>query len=1138
MKHTWILLLMLCLTVGLSAHTYVESSALSSGTIVKLQIPSTGIYMLSYDQLQAMGINPSQVCVMGYGGNLIEQDFSQARIDDVPAVPFYMHVGNDGIFNSGDYILFYGQGPIGWKWNKSSQSYQHTINCYANYGCYFISDIIDKQQLLTMTDTLTADHWIDVTTYTALQVHEEELVNLIDTKGESGGGRELYGEEFSQKSPKLTIPFTFADIDTTRTFMCRVDAAANSPSSTSMTIAAGHGTTTCTFASVSGTQYAFATTKTVEMNAKASQASLPVVFTYQPASNTDLAYLNYVEMHVPCTLHLRDNYLIIRNTEHVSNDTLSRYCLTGADAHTQIWNITHPNQTSLAHTSWHGDTLCWLGSNTEPQVYVAIRVNSTSWETPASRGRIANQNLHKQLKGKHHIILTPEEFRSTGERLKQAHELYAPSEKWWVVSDEEVYNEFSSGTPDASAYRWMMKYMYDTYTNSQDKPKSLLLIGDGSFDNRQILKNSPKPILLTYEAHNSTIETAAYATDDYFGWLDDKAGVIYNRWDDKSAEMQISVGRLPANSYDEANNMVNKIATYLSNSTAGKWKQQLCFLGDDGDHGTHVSTVDAAAKAVFKQAPDYVINKIYLDAYEQETSASGESYPLAYNTFCNMLQSGVLLMDYAGHGSANNICSEMFLTRKQVENMKNPNWGLWALATCSFAHFDQKNVSTAEIAVLNPVGGAIGVISSGRTVYASYNTYINQYLCSNLFYHTDPFTYPYSIGEALRLAKNEFGSRDINKLPYVLLGDPSLRLNYPCQYQAKVSHMPATWHALDLVTIQGYISNGDTLSSSRRDTVGFDGELAISIYDKAQLITTKDNDEPDPTKRDYYTYEDYPNILFSGNVQVQNGLFTITFRMPKDIRYNTGAGRITMYAIGYTDSRQVEALGHNEQFMVGGSSPIVIDDNQGPEIHMYLNTPLFSSGDKVNTTPHFFAELYDENGINTVGSGIGHDLQLMIDNSKKQTYILNNYYTAESNSYQRGTVSYILPELSNGDHTLTFRAWDMLNNASTQSFGFSVDNDAGPSVKSLVVYPNPVSQFGTLNMYISHDRPDDLMSIEIVFYNIVGQKIWSTYRSLYDTTISLDMTEAALPVGTYIYQFTIQTSTQSSINHSGRIIVY
>jgi len=335
-----------------------------------------------------------------------------------------------------------------------------------------------------------------------------------------------------------------------------------------------------------------------------------------------------------------------------------------------------------------------------------------------------------------------------------------------------------------------------------------------------------------------------------------------------------------------------------------------------------------------------------------------------------------------------------------------------------------------------------------------------------------------------------------------------------------------------------YISNGDTLSSSRRDTVGFDGELAISIYDKAQLITTKDNDEPDPTKRDYYTYEDYPNILFSGNVQVQNGLFTITFRMPKDIRYNTGAGRITMYAIGYTDSRQVEALGHNEQFMVGGSSPIVIDDNQGPEIHMYLNTPLFSSGDKVNTTPHFFAELYDENGINTVGSGIGHDLQLMIDNSKKQTYILNNYYTAESNSYQRGTVSYILPELSNGDHTLTFRAWDMLNNASTQSFGFSVDNDAGPSVKSLVVYPNPVSQFGTLNMYISHDRPDDLMSIEIVFYNIVGQKIWSTYRSLYDTTISLDMTEAALPVGTYIYQFTIQTSTQSSINHSGRIIVY
>ncbi|MCQ2340845.1 MAG: type IX secretion system sortase PorU [Paludibacteraceae bacterium] len=1141
MRRTLNILLMLCLVMPLgAAHNYVASSALSSGNIVKIQVPGTGIYMIGYEQLQQMGLNPSRVRLLGYGGNLIEQNFTLPRIDDVPSIPFYMHTGADGVFGTGDYILFYANGPQGWNWDKSSKSYKRTQNCYADYGCYFLSDEAGEQRLLAMSDTLADDAPLEVETYTALQLHELDQRNLIDVdRGEGGGGREWYGEVMTYKAPKLTIPFTFANVVTDANLLCRVDAAATANVLTSMNVKTANGNQTMTFTQSSSGQHVYATTATCNLKTPSTGNSMSVTLHYQCANNTDVAYLNYIEMQVPCSLILRGNCLEIRNTDHVGSPSLSRYHLLGADSNTQVWNMTHPEQAYQVRTTWQGDTLCWLGSNQEPQLFLAVQVNSTAWSTPASRGRVANQNLHKQLQGVQHVIFTPDAFRPAAEKLKQAHELYAPSEKWCVVSDEEVYNEFSSGTPDASAIRWMMKYIYDTAPNETAKPKSLLLLGDGSFDNRQILKSSPKPVVLTYQAINSTVETSAYATDDYFGWLEDNDGIVgTNRWDDKSAVLRIGVGRLPANTYEQAEQMVNKLSTYLSNSAAGKWKQQLCFLADDGDHGTHVTTADVGAQAIAWQAPSFAINKIYLDAYEQETSASGESYPLAYNTFCNLLQTGVLFMDYAGHGSPNNICSEMFLTRKQVEEMNNTHQGLWALATCNFSKFDQTAVSTAEVAVLNPIGGAIGVISSDRTVYASYNTPLNQYLCANLFYHTDEMTYPYSIGEALRLAKNQFGNRDINKLPYLLLGDPALRLSYPSQYQVKVSDMPATLHALDLVTINGYISNGDTLASARRDTVDFNGELAISVYDKEQTVATRDNDEPTPEKKTLIYFQDYPNILFSGNAAVTDGKFTVTFRMPKDIRYNTGAGRITLYANGQVDSVPSEAIGHNEQFMVGGSSPIVIDDQQGPDIEMWLNTPAFHSGDMVNSTPHFFAKLYDENGINTVGSGIGHDLQLILDNSQKQTFILNNYYTAENNSYQQGTVSYILPELSNGNHSLSFRAWDMLNNATTKSLSFTVDNDMGPNVQQMVVYPNPVSQFGTLNMYLTHDRPDDLMSIDIAFYDMIGQKVWSTYRSLYGTTISFDMTEAALPPGTYIYQFTIQTATQSSSKHSGRIIVY
>jgi len=1139
MRRTLTILLALSLCIKLiAAHTYVESSVLSSGNIVKLQISSTGIYMLTYDQIQDMGLNPSKVRILGYGGNLIEQDFTKPRIDDVPSVPFYMNKGKDNVFNSGDYILFYANGPVGWDWNTTSRIYKHTRNCYADYGCYFLSDNAGEQLLLTTQTPLTESTPYDIYTYTALQLHELDQCNLVDLNGESGGGREWYGESITANA-KLTIPFTFADADKNGKLICRADAAASANDYTSLLVNVAGESGLCYFSSLASVQHASATTGSCTISsASPTGNSLPVKLTYESSLNSAVAYLNYIEMQVPCTLRLREDVLFIRNTEHIGESTASRYHLLGADANTQIWNITHPASACLMSTTWEGDTLCWLGSNQEAQLFAAVRVNSTNWSSPASRGRIANQNIHKELAGKQHVIVSPDEFRSAAERLKTAHEQYSPNEKWVVVSDEQVYNEFSSGTPDASAIRWMMKYMYDTAPNDDAKPLSLLLFGDGSFDNRQLLKTSPAPVLITYQAINSTVETDAYATDDYFGWLGDKDGVSGTSWRDAIATMSIGVGRLPVNTYEEAENVVDKIILYLSNATAGKWKQQLCFLGDDGDHGLHISTVDLAAQSVAVTAPSYVVNKIYLDAYEQETSASGESYPLAYNTFCNFLQSGVLLMDYAGHGSANNICSEMFLTRKQVENMTNLNQGLWALASCNFSHFDQTSTSTAEVAVLNPHGGAIGVISSDRTVFATPNAIINNYLCQNLFYHTDPFTYPYSIGEALRRAKNQCGSNSINKLPYVLLGDPAIKLSHPCQYEIIISDMPDTFHALDLITIHGYISNGDTLSSPRRDTISFDGELAVNVYDKQKIVYTKDNDEPDASKKVYIPFDDYPNILFSGITEVKDGLFTITFRMPKDIRYNTDLGRITLYAKGQVENLFAEAMGHTEQFMVGGSSPLVISDNQGPTIKMYLNDSSFVSGDNVNATPHFFAELYDQNGINTVGSGIGHDLQLIIDNSNKQTYILNSYYTSTSNSYQRGNVNYILPELSNGSHTLSFRAWDMLNNSTTQTLGFTVDNEMGPNIKSVVVYPNPVSKFGTLNMQIKHDRPDDLLDIELTLYNTLGQKVWSSYRNLYDTTVSFDMSEAMLPAGTYIYQFIIQTSTQASEKHSGRIIVY
>lgn len=1134
-KQITILILCLLCTMTAMAHEYRNESALSNGHFVKIQVTETGIYRLTYDQLRNMGLQPEQVRLFGYGGNLINQNFTLPHPDDLPQIPFYMHTGADGVFSSGDYILFYAQGPVGWEWSGSR--FAHTRNCYADYGCYFLSD--DTGENLNMdSDTIidAATEHIDVYSYTDLQLHELDQRNLIDLKGDEGGGREWYGEELTNKKASITIPFYYSYPVDTLPLVCRVDVAATSSEATTITATIAEQSRSTYIMGIPVSDfYTRANTGIITMaSVMASQPDLSVKVSYSNSNASAVAYLNYIEMQVPCQLILEDNYLFIRNTDNLYASEPSCFHLSGADAGTQVWNITDPLHIRLTPTWLEGDTLCWMGINTSVQTYVAVQTTALSdWKSPSSRGVVAPQNLHKDLRGIHHVIVAPEEFVYAAQDLAQAHEKADPKHKWMVVSTDEVFNEYSSGTPDASAIRWMMKSMYDQFKGTDQQPQTLLLFGDGTFDNRHLLSTSPITRVLTYQALNSTEETMAYATDDYFGFMDDNDGISGSSWKDERGTMEIGVGRLPINSQDEAEGVVNKLITYLENKNGGNWRQQTCWLADDDDHGLHTRVSEAAAEVVRLNNPDFIVNKIYLDSYVQESSASGESYPIAYNQFTNQLQKGVLFMDYSGHGSANNICSEMFLTIKDVQQMTNVNQGVWALATCNFAHFDQIHASSAEEAVMNPHGGAIAVFSADRTVYASENKLINQNFAQYLFTHNSDGQYTLTLGDVTRLAKNATGySR--NKMAFVLLGDPSLRISYPTDYKVVASELPETIHAMDLITLRGYITttNGDST-----DTIRMNGKMTITLYDKMQELTTRDNDEPDPSKKQFVKFNSYPNKLYVGDAKVENGVFSCTFRVPKDIHYNYGAGRLVLYAQGMVDETQAEAIGYNENFMVGGSSPVKVEDQQGPDIQLYLNTPLFKDGDVTGSNPHFFANLSDENGINAVGSGIGHDLLLTLDNNNKQTYILNDYYTAKD-TFTTGTVDYILPTLTDGSHFLSFRAWDMLNNASTATLRFTVHSGLAPQVYSLAVYPNPVAQGGTVRFCLMNDRPDDQVYVDITFYNLSGQKLKSVSGELNDSYLDVDMSSVGLPTGIYIYQFTIRTLFQVSSQHSGKLMVY
>lgn len=1104
--------LILCLPMMAGIHSYVNTSVLSEGHWVKIRVSESGICRMTFDELRRAGIDPSNVQVFGYGGAQKEQDFTKTNIDDLPQV---------SIYKGEDYILFYVQGPISWTYNTSSSRFVHTRNTYSDFGYYFLTDdadpVADLQPKEVPTDTPT-----EITTYPFYQVQDKDSINLIDRTGVLGGGRYFYGEQFNANQKRT---FSFATPNAIEGESCAiyVDVAANSKYTSYFAATLNSANSKSVAITPIPDNYTFGVAGTISLTGTAQADKQQVQLQLQNGNSGALGWLNYIEITTTSALTMTGDYMPVRTTVNRNTNTPVRFHLSNAAANTMVWDITDLDTIRPMDVTVTNGEATWVGSQANGiHEYIAFNPNGSKFVQAQVIGTVANQNLHA-LSNIDYIIICPEGYEAEATRLAQAHQ-DKQAITWAVVTDQQVYNEFSSGTPDATAYRWLMKMLYDRANSGiGQKPRWLLLIGHGSFDNRKLLINSGSNLLLTYQSKNSLNEVNAYATDDYFGWLDDKEGT-----NDRTAKMDIGVGRLPVESVEEARTTIDKIIRYMRNEQAGKWKNQLVYLADDGENGLHTETAEVSAEQIRIKNPDFVVHKIFLDAYPQEVNASGESYPLAKNRVLNLLKGGVLFFDYSGHGGYNAITSESILNQKDIENMSNDNLGFWLFATCNFAQCDGGKRCAAESAVLNPDGGAIGIFAATRTVFASQNTTLNRSVCDTLFGHKDVFNYNMTLGEAMSIGKN--GLSDENRLAYVLLGDPALRLNYPTDYQVQTLTKMDTLNALSVQHVEGRIIDEDSVLVS-----DFNGKVDITIYDKMQSIPTRDNDNVGGDQR-VVEYNDYPSTIFSGATDVKNGLFNYTFMVPKDIRYNFGNGRIVYYAVTTDSLETAEAVGHCHDFIVGGTGSIVAVDTMGPEMRIYLNTPAFVDGGRTYATPRFFAEIEDEHGINTAGAGIGHDLMLIVDDDPKQIYVLNDYFTAASNSYQSGLVSYLMEALPDGQHSLSFRAWDLLNNSTTKSLNFVVEAGLDPSIYSVTTYPNPVQTEGIVNLIVNYDQPDERLSTELYLYNINGQLVYSHLQKNPDA-VSINLAQLGLQPGVYVYNLRIKSASSKYSMTSGKIIV-
>jgi len=919
---------------GTALHTYAAHSVLAQGKFIKIKIKESGVYKLTFEDLNAMGINPLNVRIFGYGGGVLDQDFMMNKIDDLSESAIWMEKGTDGVFNAGDYILFYAQGINRWTYDATSSMFTHTANTYSDYGYYFVTSdagtgkkIQDKTTVLPLSPVIhPIEEFVDY------QVYEKDLINLANS------GKEFYDETFKDVL-SVQLPFTFPNPILTDSVVVRLNVAVAQQFNVSAFTLNLNGQQPKTLTVPKSSSYD-SYEKAIGKQAVYSFAPQNDTFTFNLSYNKpttySIGYLNYLEVNVRRQLKMSGALMPFQNVDNLGTGSFNKYMLSSVGVNTQIWDITDPVNIGKMVTETVDGKITFVASGNDVNHYVALDPKAiSSFPTPEIVGVVPNQDLHGIAQADM-VIITHPDFVVQAETLAQAHR-QKDNMTVAIVTTDQVYNEFSSGTPDATAYRWVMKMLYDralSASNTAGMPKYLLLFGRGSYDNRKIRSDSGDNFILTYQADNSLVTTQSYVTDDYFTFLDDTEGMQIH-----SNLMDISVGRFPVTTVQQATDVVNKTIGYMHNTGKGIWKNQLCFMADDGDFGLHALQADTLAAITSRAGRGFQINKIYLDAYHQEVSSNGQSYPQARARLLNSIQSGLFLLNYTGHGFPTGLANEKVLLSSDIESMVNPHLPFWFVAACDFMQFDVQGVSAGEKVVLNPFGGGIGIIAAARPVYSSQNFSLNKLFNENLFMKVNGEQQ--CIGDMIRFAKNKTG-QEINKLSFNYMGDPAVKLNYPTKYQVITGNINKNIHfgtdtlkALSPDTIQGFIAD-----ENQYKVKGFNGTVQAVIFDKIQQMNTFDNDNEFQSYEVPYTYSYRPDTLFSCKVPVLNGDFSFTFKLPLYLHDDYGSGRINYYAQDtVTDA---EAQGYFENFIVGGTyqyTGVGIVNSPAPDSFSVSNFP-------------------------------------------------------------------------------------------------------------------------------------------------------------------------------------------------------
>ena len=1078
------------LVTAYSQRTYVANSVLRNGSWAKISVKGPGVYKVDLPFLQALGfsqtsIPSTSIRLFGNAIGMLPENNTNPRPDDLTENAIQVFDGGDGVFNGSDFFLFYGEGPDKWLKDSVNQRFRHQKNLYSGESYYFIT--LGGVGLRIPQFDATGSGNIVVANFRDRYFYELDSVNLLKS------GKQWYGEEFSNLPGRpLTrqFPVNIPGLLPGENAFFRSEVIGRTAGANStMRVNAGNTNfLTHILPSVGTGQYdQLASTSTITSNFSVPSAvPFSLSYTLQPGSINAQAWLNWFELFPKRKLSMAGaNQLLFRDWESVGNGNIAEFRLADALSTTTVWDVTVPERPIAVKGLLQGTELRFALSSEKLRELVAFQ--SQGFLQPEAKGQVVNQNLHG-LPASDYVIVTHASLLAEASRLGSWHQ-QNQGLRTIVVTTDQVYHEFSSGIPDPSAIRDFVKMLYDKAgSDVGNRPKYLLLFGDASFDFRNRIAGNVN-LVPCYQSEISLDPLSTYTSDDFFGFLDDNEDVNISF---PLSLLDIGIGRIPARTMQEAKYVVDKIIRYHDKESYGPWRNQITLIADDEDNNLHFDDAEYHA-SVIKPKEIFQLNKIYLDAYRQQSGSGGSRYPEVNQAINNRILTGTLIWNYSGHGGFRRLAEEVILDQEMVNSWSNVNrLPLFVTATCDFAPYDNPQIiSLGENLLLREKTGAVALMTTTRVVFAFSNRVINNMFFQQALTKNAEGKYP-SLGESIRLTKNatyqNFGDI-VNNRKFTLLGDPALRLGFP-EYSVKTTSVnnlspgADTLRAMDKYEIMGEVvdANGNLLTA-------FNGDVYPSVYDKEQTLQTFAND-PESKRAPFVTQS---NLLFQGKAKVVNGRFAYSFVVPKDINYQYGPGRISYYA----DNGLKQGAGAETNWIIGGLGKNPAIDQAGPQIKAFINDEKFVNGGISNEAPVLFLRLFDSSGINTVGTGIGHDITAMLDEDPNQFFILNDFYQADENSYQRGSIRFQLPRLAEGLHRIRIKAWDVVNNSSDIILEFRVVKYEDFQLSQVFNYPNPFTSRTTF--MFEHNRPGDLLTVSIRVFTASGKLVKNIRQTINST---------------------------------------